>query len=181
MMSNVFSIFDMLVEDDVLHTALHQSPGMHIHCVAHRLIDKALLHLGDVYHLSLGEFLKLGIVDIRPVQCDDVTAGVVGRAQHEAVAGGCRGEAYVRRNALVGVDVGMDLDTSLLLPRLGMPAHPLEDEVGEQRDGRGVDDLQTLEPCRYLPASAVRGKLILVGGIQITVYGPKDNLPPDGR
>ena len=74
------------------------------------------------------------------------------------------------------MDVGMDLDSSFFLSRLRMSSHALENEVGEQRDGRGVYDLQPFEPCRNLPAPAVRGKFVLVGGIQIPVYGLEDTL-----
>ena len=44
------------------------------------------------------------------------------------------------------MDIGMYLDASFLLSCLRMPAHPLEDEIGEQRDGRRVDDLQAFQP-----------------------------------
>ena len=40
------------------------------------------------------------------------------------------------------------------IPRLRMPAHALEDEVGEERDG--VEYLQAAEPLRNLPLSTVR-------------------------
>ena len=61
---------------------------------------------------------------------------IVGGAEHEAVVGGSRGEADVRGYTLVGMDIGVDLNPSLLLPALRMAAHTLEDEVGEERDGR---------------------------------------------
>ena len=34
------------------------------------------------------------------------------------------------------------LDSAFLLACLGMTSYTLEDEVGEKRDGRGIDDLQ---------------------------------------
>ena len=176
MMFDVLTLFEMLSEDDELHAVFHRSLGMHVHDIAFRLIDQVFLHLRDVGHFPSAEFLELGVVNVCPVQCDDVAAGIVRGTQHKAVVGGCRGEADVRRNALVGVDVGMHLDSALLLPCLRMPAHTLEDEVGEQRDGRRVDDLQAFQPCRDLPASAVRGKFALIGGIQVPVYGLKDAL-----
>ena len=119
---------------------------MHVHDVAFRLIDQFFLHFRDICHLPPREFLELGIVNISPVQCDDVPTGVVRRSQHEAVVGCSRGKPDVRRHTLVGMDVGMNLDAPFLLSRLRMPAHTLEDEVGEQRDGGGVDDLQAFKP-----------------------------------
>ena len=99
---------------------------------------------------------------------------------YEAVVGGRRREADVRRHPLVGVYVGVDLDAALLLSCLRMPPRALEDEVGEERDGGRVDDLQPFQPRWNLPAPAVRGKFIPVGGIQITVYGLKDTLLATG-
>ena len=136
MVYDVISILDMLTEDDVLHAILHESLGIHVHGVAFRLIDKILLHLRDIHHISCGQFLKLGIVDVCPVQRNDIPADIVGGAEHEAVVGGSRGEADVRGYTLVGMDIGVDLNPSLLLPALRMAAHTLEDEVGEERDGR---------------------------------------------
>ena len=42
-MLNVFSIFDMLVKDDVLYTELHQSLLEHINRVAHRVLVRFFL------------------------------------------------------------------------------------------------------------------------------------------
>lgn len=155
-MLNVFSIFDMLVKDDVLHAVLHQPLRMHIHCVAYRVKGQVLLHLCYVYNFPSGQFLKLGVVNVRPVKCYDVTTGIVRWAEHETVVGGCRGEADVRRHAFVCMDVGMNLDATLLLAGLGMSPCTFEYEVREQSDGSGIYDLQTFEPLRNLFASVVR-------------------------
>ena len=138
MVYDVISILDMLTEDDVLHAILHESLGIHVHGVAFRLIDKILLHLRDIHHISCGQFLKLGIVDVCPVQRNDIPADIVGGAEHEAVVGGSRGEADVRGYTLVGMDIGVDLNPSLLLPALRMPAYTFEYEDGEQGYGSGT-------------------------------------------
>jgi hypothetical protein len=47
------------------------------------------------------------------------------------------------------MDVGVNLDSAFLLSCLRMAAHTLEDEVGEERDGRGINDLQlSTHVCR---------------------------------
>ena len=50
------------------------------------------------------------------------------------------GETDVQRHALVGVD----LDAALLLSRLRMSPHTLEDDVGEERDCGGKKGQNTL-------------------------------------
>ena len=67
------------------------------------------------------------------------------------------------------MDDGMYLDAAFFLPRFGMPSHTLEEKVGEQRDGRGVDNLKPFHPFRRLAASAVRGKDVAVCGVQVAV------------
>ena len=74
----------------------------------------------------------------------------------------------------------MHLDTALLLPCLRVAAYALEDEVGEERNGRGIDDLQPVKPLGNLPVAAVRGNLIPVCGIQVPVYGLKDTFLASG-
>ena len=110
----------------------------------------------QLYHISPGQFLELGIVDVCPVQRDDVPIGIVGGAEHETVVGGSRGEANVRRHSLIGVDVGVNLNSAFFLSCLRMASHALEYEVGEERNGRGIYDLQPMEPFGNLPAAAVR-------------------------
>ena len=74
----------------------------------------------------------------------------------------------------------MDLYAALLLSCLRMAAHALEYEVGEERDRRGVDNLQPAKPFGSLAFPAVRGKLVLVGGIQVPVGLLEDAFRPSG-
>lgn len=70
----------------------------------------------------------------------------------------------------------MHLYTAFLLSCLRMPAYTLEYKIGEQCDGRGVNDLKPIHPFGMLTASAVRYKLMPVTGIQIPVDGLKYTL-----
>ena len=69
---------------------------------------------------------------------------------------------------------------ALLPARFRMPPHALEKQVGEKRDGCGVYDLEAALPLRHLPLSAVRGKLTLVGGVQVPVDRLEDALVASG-
>ena len=177
---DVLPALDLLPEDDVLYPVLHQPVPVLVHRVADGLVGEVLLHLRDVDDPVAGELLELGVVDVCPVDGQDVAPVVVGGAEHEAVVRGCSREADVGGDALVGMYVGVHLHASLLPARLRMPAHALEDEVGEERDGGGVEYLQAAEPLRHLPLPAVRGKLFLVGGVQVAVYRLEDVLAAAG-
>ena len=179
-MLDVLPALDLLPEDDVLYPVLHQPVPVLVHGVADGLVGEVLLHLRDVDDPVAGELLKLGVVDVCPVDGQDVAPVVVGGAEHEAVVRGCGREAEVGGDALVGMYVGVHLHASLLPARLRMPAHTLEDEVGEERDGGGVEYLQAAEPLRHLPLPAVRGKLFLVGGVQVAVRRLEDALAAAG-
>ena len=48
---------------------------------------------------------------------------------------------------------------------LGMTPHALEQEIGEQGDGGGIDNLDTLHPGFIPVLAAVRGKYIPVCGV----------------
>lgn len=76
--------------------------------------------------------------------------------------------------------VGMDFDAAFLLARFRMPSHTLEDEVGEQCDGCRIQYLQTVYPFRHLSFSAVRGKFVLIGGIQVPICKFKDTFTATG-
>ena len=86
--------------------------------------------------------IELGIVNVSPVDGQDVPAGVIGRSEHEAVVRGSGSVLDVRGDTLIGVYVGMHLDPAFLPACLWMPSHTLEDEVGEERDGRRINDLK---------------------------------------
>ena len=72
----------------------------------------------------------------------------------------------------------MHLDTALLLARLRMSPYAFEDKVGEKRYGRGINNLKPRQPFGSLPFPAVRGKFILVCGIQIPIGSLEDTLRP---
>ena len=55
--------------------------------------------------------------------------------------------------------------TLLLFPVLGCRPTPLENGIGEQRNGRGINDSKLLYPFFRTIASAVRGKNVLIGSI----------------
>jgi hypothetical protein len=78
------------------------------------------------------------------------------------------------------VDIGVHFYATLLFPGLGMPAYAFENEVGKKAYCRGVDNLQAVEPCGHPPFSAVRGKFVLVSGVQAAVRGLKHGLRPAG-
>ena len=68
------------------------------------------------------------------------------------------------------------LDTALLLPGFGMTSYTLEDDVGEQRNGCGVNDSEPLDPLFRTITSAVRGKNVSIGGIQVALHFLKELL-----
>ena len=76
--------------------------------------------------------------------------------EHEGVIGGSGGKPDIAVYALIGMDDGMDLDAALLLPRLRVTPHTLENGVGEKRDGGGINDPEPLNPLLRAVSSAVR-------------------------
>ena len=54
---------------------------------------------------------------------------------------------------------------SFLLADLGMTSHPLEQEIGEQGDGSGIDNLKTLHLGCIPVFAAVREKNVSVCGV----------------
>ena len=67
-----------------------------------------------------------------------------------------------------------------LLPCPGMPPNALENGIGEQRDGRGINDAKLFYPFFRTIASAVRGKNVFIDIIQIAVYLFKETLRASG-
>ena len=180
MVNDVLAVLDTFRESHMLFPVLHRSRRRHVHPVALDVVHEAFLHLRDIGHASFCELLELGVVDVRPVDGQDVSRRLVGRDKHEAVVGGRRREADVRRHPLVGVYVRVDLYAAFLPARFRTPPHALEKQVGEKRDGCGVYDLEAAQPLRHLPLSAVRGKLALVGGVQVAVGRLEDVWGPPG-
>ena len=45
--------------------------------ISRNLIDKILLHLGDIYDTCPAQLLELGVIDVGPVQGNDVSACVI--------------------------------------------------------------------------------------------------------
>ena len=75
---------------------------------------------------------------------------------------------------------GMHFYASLLLSRLRMPAHALEDDVREQGYRGGIDDSQTFYPFLRTIASAVRRKSVLIGLVKVVVHVLKELLRASG-
>ena len=180
MVDDVLAVGHGLGEGNVLDAALHEPVTVHVHHVALGLVGQVLLHLGDVGHAQAGQFLKFAVVDIGPVHGHDVTAAIMRRGEHEAVVGGCRSELHVTWHALVGMDDGVYLDAAFLLTALGMAACALEDQVGEQRDRRGIENLEAFHPFCRATLAAVRGKFLAVTLVQVAVDGLEDALGPAG-
>ena len=91
------------------------------------------------------------------------------RSQHERVVGDGRCKLNITWYTFVGVYDRMYLDTAFFLSRLRMTPHALEDSIGKQCDSRGINDSELFYPLFGTMASAVRGKQILIGGIQIAI------------
>ena len=70
--------FSPFGEHHLLHAVYHHAFRGHIHHILKCFVQEILLHLGDIRHAGFRHFLKLGIVDISPVKCYDITAVVVG-------------------------------------------------------------------------------------------------------
>ena len=68
------------------------------------------------------------------------------------------------------MDDGMNLDTAFLLSGLRVSSHSLEQKVGEQRYGGGIDAPEPFHPFGSLGAPAVRGKGMAVSGVKINDY-----------
>ena len=69
------------------------------------------------------------------------------------------------------MNIGVNFDAALLLPGLRMPPDAFENEIGEERNGRRIDDLQAFDPLWTPAPSAVRGKHALISGVQLSVDG----------
>lgn len=155
-MDDVVSALDLPGEGDVPDPVLHVSVLRHQHGVALGLIYEALLHLGHIDDSASGKLPGLGVVDVGPVDGEDVILHIIGGLRHEAVVGGRRREADVGRDTLVGVNARMHLDPAFLLSGLGMPADSLGQEVGEEAYRGGVNDPQPSGPFGVLAFPAAR-------------------------
>ena len=151
-----------LPENNHLLTVFHQPVGILIHAVHQDIVFQALLHLCDIDDFPLREFLKFLVVDIRTVEGHNLFMAEMSVSEHERVI--CRrgGKLDIKVYALIGMNDGMNLDAFLLLPCLGMPTHTLENYVGEQCYGGGVNDSQPFHPFLRAITTAVRRKLLLV-------------------
>ena len=120
-----------LSEHHHLLTVFHQPLPVHIHAVCQHLILEVFLHLGDIDNISLGQFLKLLIVDICTVKGNNLPVLEMAGGEHEGVVGSGGGELHVTMYSLVCMNDGMHLYATLLLSCLGMTSHALEDDVRE--------------------------------------------------
>lgn len=80
-------------------------------------------------------------------------------SEHEWVVGGRRIELHIAGNTFIGVYNRVNLDIALLFPSLGMLANSIENSVGEQWDGSGINESVSLYPLCSAIASAVRRNL----------------------
>ena len=78
------------------------------------------------------------------------------RCHHEAVVCCGGSELDVRSNPLQRTDDLVHLYSALLFSTFGVSSRALEYEVGEQRYGSGVDDLEFFHPFGRSSAPAVR-------------------------
>ena len=169
-----------LPEHHHLLTIFHQPILVHIHAACQYLVFEIFLHLGDIDDVPLGQFLKLFIVDICTIQGNDFIMLEMAGSEYEGIVGSGRGELHVTVNSLVCMNDGMHLYATLLLSRLGMTAHALEDDVREQGYRGGIDDSQTFYPFLRTIASAVRRKFVLIGLVKVTVHVLKELLRASG-
>ena len=107
----------------------HQPLLAHIHAACQYLVLEVFLHLGDIDDVPLRKFLKLPVVDIRTVHGNDFAMLEMAGRKHEGIICGGGGEPDVPMNSLVFVNDGMHFYATLLLSRLGMTTHALENET----------------------------------------------------
>lgn len=72
------------------------------------------------------------------------------------------------------MNIGVNFEAALLFPALRMPPDAFEYEIGEERYGRRIDDLQAFDSLWTPTPSAVRGKHILISGVQLSVNSFED-------
>ena len=65
------------------------------------------------------------------------------------------------------MNVGMYLYPAFLLSGFRIATDSLKDKVRKEGDGGGINDLKLLHPLWILTFAAVRGKLVLISGIQV--------------
>ena len=80
---------DLLAEHDEFLLPLHQPLLIHVAGALYDLIREVLLHFGHVNDTTPRHLLELGIVDVSPVDGQDIPTAEFAGAQHEMVVGGC--------------------------------------------------------------------------------------------
>ena len=151
-------VYAVFTEHHHLLTVLHLSLWILTHTVHKYLVTEVFLHFSDIYDITLRKFLKFSIVDIRAVKCQYLVVAVMTRSKHKRVVCRCRSELHIAGHALICLYYRVYLDAALLLSGFGMPADTLENSVGEQCNGRGINDSKPLYPFFSAVSSAVRGK-----------------------
>lgn len=149
-------VYAALAEDDHLLPAFHEAFRVLEHEVDKRLVFEILLHLCDIHHAIVGEFLEFCVVDTGTVHSDNVVMRVMPRGEHEGIVRGGGGELYVARHVLVAFEYGVNLYPALLPACLGMASGPLEYGVGKQCDGCRIYNPEPLYPCCRVVTAAVR-------------------------
>lgn len=102
---------------------------IHKNFVFYKLIGEVLLHLGYVYDPSLSQLLEFLYVYVGTVNGKDVSRVELLGREHETIMCSSRCELSVVRDTFVGVYDFVYLDAALLLPRLWISSHSLEDKV----------------------------------------------------
>lgn len=72
-----------------LFTVLHPAVRVHVHAVHQGLIFKVFLHLRDIDHVSLRQFLEFLVVDVCSVESHNLIMLEMTGSEHEGVVGGC--------------------------------------------------------------------------------------------
>ena len=99
---------------------------------------------------------------------------VVGGVEHEGIPLVRRGETNVGGHKFVGMNIGVNFDAALLFSGLRMPPDAFDNEIGEERKGRRIDDWQAFDSLWRPAPSAVSGKHVLISGVQLSVDGFED-------
>ena len=99
----------ILTEHHDLLPIFHKSLRLLAHTVNKHPLIEVFLHLGDIDNISLGQFLKLLIVDICTVKGNNLPVLEMAGGEHEGVVGSGGGELHVTMYSLVCMNDGMHL------------------------------------------------------------------------
>ena len=146
----------ILAEHHDLLPIFHKSLRILMHAVHKRLVIEVFLHLGDIDNAAVGQFLELVIVDVGAVHCRDLITLVMAWSEHERIVCRRRCELYIAWHTFIGVYHCMDFNAAFLFACLRMATNALENGIGEQAYGCGIDDAQPFYPFFRAVTPAVR-------------------------